>query len=1646
MDIAIINANHDLSVAQQLATLDLEIGKTAFETEWACWKRAFDFLSLPGSLSACLNNAGATFSVIDRWRGTRHVELMNQLRRLITDPRLGAFQLTKSQSTQGAMSGGDFARHSLIAVLGMADDKFTPTLAPVLALAFMGASAPKKAADSNILLIARAAHNRTAIKYATFLSRCPGEWPHDYPSALKMSAGFREHLSGGQPLESAEESFLSALRRIANALLADLQNENQSPSPAIAKQVKDPLPVPETDPIRMETFADVDENDDDADDTGNNKAGRSRPLAPIVVREFIPLDIAGETGEPPDIDVTIVVPEVPADEPPLDKATETAVGIREAFRSALQNQHLQYQWAALTPIEIGKWIQRIDAELHSTTTENQKLAWVAGLAMCLGMRPDAVLSVLFSSDEKPGIDLARGIYIKAVPRPPHSWKPKAGMIGPLEKTEDTLKLVLPTFLVAVGKKLFSGSRANQSILAALGWNPQQADLLLKTWITNARNKIFRFHPKRIARILETQVYNKTQRATIVYWLAGTSNDPPPSSVYYTGIPAAALVETYQNCLRDIWSFGNSPIDFAPRPILAGWVGSRLNPPLSTVSALAPSLRTAIVSDDKDDQSIRRWHNQYAIYTVHLLMYATGHRPVNDPFDTAGAVDEHLGYTLINDKFLGRDHAVRLVPLPDIAREQWVRYRAHLAGLLSQLSDEARNFKACLRQQLANSAEPFMPFFFLLNEDLNWISLTSSALRTSYPSSWDFPTNLHRHLLATHFLEEAISEEASAQFLGHVDIGTSSLSLQSPFAPDHLFAAARQSANRFLMKLGFAVVSGVPENDSRTQLNKTIQPPPVAAVFGAAQRRRERERQELNDLAIVQKIVDDAIQTVGGTDNLTDATIYQMVEALDKLKTTSVDRRGLLRHEHLRNLLLQLKSEQGLRIPIPKPHQLVKNDPSLYAENCLVLAGEARKLKEAFWDELDQLRTPLLSNQSNRRAAYALFALIANAWILDRAVLDKLLTENRFSVILDDGNATHYVELPCGLKNLRRYPLDASTTTLLHNTQFVPDQKKNILNALHKLVTELYKRIGLVRGKRYANAESTLRGLITLFTEQSKLLLPGVLVAYHCGDAGAVSLPRHAWLRHITGQVPRASDNSSSDLIINDSADRNDCADFSTQDDSHNLFESPLDESWPRSRKLGMDFIGEMDQIFKRIWKLRDANDNTVKVGHPSFIQVADELEKAIKKAQHAKTLIPIAFYLARWVIRLCRYGSVKGRVEASTIRKYIGALKHPFVEYGHSLPAYALHGDGLLELYSQTLDNAQVDNAANVFTILTLFHRFLEQDFGFAKMDWAEVIPENFQYGDAHIDAGFVTDQEYLIALQLLADDPLVSQRFQVMTSFALLLLRRFGIRPGEALGLQQKDIWRDPDRVTIRVARNQFRGLKTNAAVRVVPLIGDLNPLEESVFSTFLAHVEHCHSDDRLAGIFSDENKSRSLISSWKIAGRISETLKAATHDTTAHTYHCRHSLASALSYQLLIESTDGSLDAPTTAESAATPASSAGPVLMGQSHRSRRGVWGLATILGHGHPRTTQKHYMHFHDELSREFQRTLEAPAITAWQTSNTLGVYPEKIFDRGSPFTAISGEQHIRRLTRWPAVSKLVEPRGLAALAKPRHSDAKPASVS
>lgn len=167
------------------------------------------------------------------------------------------------------------------------------------------------------------------------------------------------------------------------------------------------------------------------------------------------------------------------------------------------------------------------------------------------------------------------------------------------------------------------------------------------------------------------------------------------------------------------------------------------------------------------------HNGFVMYTLHLLNFATGHRPVTDPFDDLSHID------LINKKILISDKESRLtassaraLALPDTAVQQIKLYTQHLERLFIQIQDLSPAFA----QQVGEVLSGKRPLLFLIErgdtvDDIKMISVSPKRVQRFWAGLLDLPPNWHRHFLRT-FLsrEENVSAESIDTWMGHANPG------------------------------------------------------------------------------------------------------------------------------------------------------------------------------------------------------------------------------------------------------------------------------------------------------------------------------------------------------------------------------------------------------------------------------------------------------------------------------------------------------------------------------------------------------------------------------------------------------------------------------------------------------------------------------------------------------------------------------------------------------------------------------------------------------------------------------------------------------------------------------------------------------------
>ncbi|MEW8692648.1 MAG: hypothetical protein AB2535_16405, partial [Candidatus Thiodiazotropha endolucinida] len=206
------------------------------------------------------------------------------------------------------------------------------------------------------------------------------------------------------------------------------------------------------------------------------------------------------------------------------------------------------------------------------------------------------------------------------------------------------------------------------------------------------------------------------------------------------------------------------------------------------------------------------------------------------------------------------------------------------------------------------------------------------------------------------------------------------------------------------------------------------------------------------------------------------------------------------------------------------------------------------------------------------------------------------------------------------------------------------------------------------------------------------------------------------------------------------------------------------------------------------------------------------------------------------------------------------------------------------------------------------------------------------------------------------------NERAARFSAFLLLLCYRFGLRRGEALGLQRRE-WVETDGSwVVRVRRNPYRTLKRPASKRHIPLLFSLSDLEERLIREIMAMSEASHGDDELATLFSDVGEARQLPDATTLVDLVLQVLKSVTGNPDIVIHHARHSAGCRVAHALYGLSLPMWFDPANNTEKNVDFSHSVQKTLLGRIGVTRRAPWALAIFMGHASPVTALRSYLHF------------------------------------------------------------------------------------
>lgn len=309
-------------------------------------------------------------------------------------------------------------------------------------------------------------------------------------------------------------------------------------------------------------------------------------------------------------------------------------------------------------------------------------------------------------------------------------------------------------------------------------------------------------------------------------------------------------------------------------------------------------------------------------------------------------------------------------------------------------------------------------------------------------------------------------------------------------------------------------------------------------------------------------------------------------------------------------------------------------------------------------------------------------------------------------------------------------------------------------------------------------------------------------------------------------------------------------------------------------------------------------------------EMASEVSQLLKRSGFGKGSAP--FVLAHYVHYLLtrpKKTDTSKTLKASTALRYWYALKPGLLDFAYDIHLPALDDQDLTELYQRIVETAEVppdkpgagsatrrklkadtDGGKRTFKELWSFHEFARDIYGLDEPDWSEVSP-GICGGSGR--PGLVLMAEYEAILATLAD---VSgcgslDAGTLSAAFVLVACARFGLRIGEAVGMSYGD-WVEVDgAIVVLVRSNAIRGLKTDASKRQVPLVGELNALEQAVVAEVRRRWVLREDPHRVsAGLLPDVGSTTFGAHKNRIAKRLLPLIKAATGNHSSTVHHLRH------------------------------------------------------------------------------------------------------------------------------------------------------------
>lgn len=1235
---------------------------------------------------------------------------------------------------------------------------------------------------------------------------------------------------------------------------------------------------------------------------------RSTTIRPIpIAEEVLPAESVFEDA--PDIELHPI--EKIDDQPTSFKRAKKAAS-EKRFRDAMTAQFLKSDRKRLTELELNRICEHVINELE-TQGGNQIVAFSVLLTLTTGAEP------LFwcdwrcaPSQDAPYIDLELGTVVHYAQADGGFWKPDEIQQTKLIPVTDRVSLPLEERLLAYLKS--HGLVQAQTLSEILGQTGEELDSACTEWIKKLFSDSSRwFTIKRVRYYLYQNIMTQTLDETLASHITVQPTYKIPASNSYTAVSQQRLYETFCNALPSIFNFAKPA-----QPNLL--VGSKLQVRLDFLQSFLTE-RLQRYSDALAELSHRSTltdiinaHNLFIDYAALVGFIHTSHRPQEDPWARPSDFLSNLHGVFITDKVTGVHNVTRLSYFGSHFRLLLENYHKHLKNLAYWLTHFDLPIEALRVASLLDepNEDAFAPYFFYLEQSksaLSFVSITSNQLYKRMPE-FGLPWNFGRHLRASYFQANNVPAEYINYDFGHVGIGQQPFGDYSALKPADIEAVIKPVVDKLSDELNIQVALPMPFKQSKLALpDKALLTPDHAVVLGFTKRQQKREKKAKSDHEIIRTIQ----QKYFSDENSEHLTQQDLEKALDVIYSRSPVH--LVKTLNLFSRLCNgFIAKHNLELSPPSRLIELKNEVSTFTPDSGNLIARAIKIRHRLPNRLEQFNS---GNTLKERLNDALAKLVLTLNFYSLLSCPKTLKPLLIAIKENDKfwfNNRLHINLRHKGRVYRMIPIDHLSAALV--VQIKDLVRPN--TPTKRFYLEEIEPVLFIMTEKLFNERLSVKKLAAISTELAKIELPGYLRAVQTGARLYASLDEAAWVRYHQGiRIQR-------EPIKQEGTEK------------HRL---P-----PRQKKLSQTILEyrqpsniDLSQATRQRRRMTKVLREGIKFSREVNLE---KLTVLLSEFRQENTLL-ITLLLCQWLMdSIARPGKRVSKLAYSTIlTEFATVARHLTEAYATQHILDSSIADRVDEFQSIIFleDSGQAERKAALLN----FDDFL------ARQHKLKPIPPTTLEAQANddplkVDANFINEHEYSAVLRYLIQ-PFGEHNLELQCILALYY--RLGMRPSEAFKFSFKDvqIGRKKEESYIINKFNNLGRLKNKASVRLI----FFDPLTDEEFQQFREWFEEAKS------------KTPSLTQSiWAIDQReatdlISHALKTVTGDDDLSPRNLRHGVVSQLIKTMQLNNDDKDWQALSQrAFNTGLP--------------TRRCIFHIARIVGHGGPSTTTFNYANLYEPL--------------------------------------------------------------------------------